>query len=93
MKNFIFCAVHIIRKRLKGLNYSTIKKHHLLYNYSAGFSDFSISAGNNNDLGVTLLEGLLIKRDKPSLNKNKQSLPFELFDDYVITFYQMVDAN
>ena len=85
--------MHIIRKRLKGLNYSTIKKHHLLYNYSAGFSDFSISAGNNNDLGVTLLEGLLIKRDKPSLNKNKQSLPFELFDDYVITFYQMVDAN
>ena len=37
-------------------------------------------ATNNNDFEVTSMESLLIKRDHPPLNKNKPSLPLELFD-------------
>ena len=67
-------------KRAKGNNDSTIKKH-LFCNHSSGFDDFSILASNNNDIKVTLMEGLLINRDHPPLDKNRHSLPLELFDD------------
>ena len=49
MKNSIFCVVHMTRKRVKGLNDSTIKEHDLLCNDSVRFSDFSISVSNTND--------------------------------------------
>ena len=68
-------------KRVKGDNDSAIKEHHLFCNYSSGFDDFSILASNNNDFKVTLMESLLINRDHPPLNKNKHSLPLEIFDD------------
>ena len=68
-------------KRVKGDNDSAIKERHLFCNYSSGFDDFSILASNNNDFKVTLMESLLINRDHPPLNKNRHSLPLELFDD------------
>ena len=49
-------------------------------NYTPDFEDFSILATNNNDFKVTLMESLLINRENPPLNKNKQALPLELFD-------------
>ena len=57
-------------KRVKGDDDSTIKEHLLFC--------FSILATNNNDFKVTVMESLLINRDHPPLNKNKQSL--KLFD-------------
>ena len=33
------------------------------------------------DFKVTLMESLLINRDHPPLNKNRHSLPLELFDN------------
>ena len=45
-------------KRVKEDNDSAIKDHHLFWNYSSGFDDFSILASNNNDLKVTLMERL-----------------------------------
>ena len=68
-------------KRVKGDNDSAIKEHHLFCNYSSGFDDFCILASNNNDFKVNLMESLLINRDHPPLNKNRHSLPLELFDD------------
>ena len=68
-------------KRVKGDNDSAIKEHHLFCNYSSGFDDFSILPSNNNDFKVTLMESFLINRDHPPLNKNRHSLPLELFDD------------
>ena len=59
---------------------SAIKEHLLFCNHTPDFEDFSILATNNNDFKVTLMESLLINRDHPPLNKNKQSLPLELFD-------------
>ena len=66
-------------KRVKGDDDSAIKEHLLFCNHTPDFEDFSILATNNNDFKVTLMESLLINRDHPPLNKNKQSLPLELF--------------
>ena len=67
-------------KRVKGDDDSAIKEHLLFCNHTLEFEDFSILASNNNDFKVTSMESLLINRDHPPLNKNKQSLPLELFD-------------
>ena len=68
-------------KRMKGDNDSAVKEH-LFCNHSSGFDNFSILASNSSDFKVTLIESLLIKRDHPPLNKNRHSLPLELFDDW-----------
>ena len=68
-------------KRVKGNDDSTIKEHLLFCSHSSDFEDSSILTTNNNDLKVTLMESLLTDRDHPTLNKNKQSLPLELFDN------------
>ena len=70
----------LIGKRAKGDDDSAIKEHLLFCNHTPDFEDFSILATNNNDFKVTLTESLLINRDHLPLNKNKQSLPLELFD-------------
>ena len=66
-------------KRVKGDDDSAIKEHLLFCNHAPDFEDFSILATNNNDFNITLKESLLINGDHPPLNKNKQSLPLELF--------------
>ena len=67
-------------KRVKWDNDCAIKEHHLFCNHSSGFDDFSILTSNDY-IKVTLMESLLFNRDHPSLNKNRRSLPLELFDD------------
>ena len=67
-------------KRVQGDDDSAIKEHLSFCNHSSDFEDFSILATNNNDFKVMLMESLLIIRDHPHLNKNKQSLALELFD-------------
>ena len=76
-RNFNFA---LTEKGVKGDDDSAIKEHLLFCNHTPDFEDFSILAANNNDFKVTLMESLLINRDHPPLNKNKQSLPLELFD-------------
>ena len=66
-------------RRVKGDDDSAIEEH-LFCNHTPDFEDFSVLATNNNDFKVTLMESILINRDHPPLNKNKQSLPWELFD-------------
>ena len=80
-------------KRVKGDNYSVVKEHHLFCNHSSGFDNFSILASNNNDFKVTLMESLLINRDHPPFNKNRHSLPLELFDDWGTSFYHMIAVD
>ena len=67
-------------KRVKGDDDSAIKEYLSFYNHTFDSEDFSILATNNNEFKVTLMEGLLINRDHPPLNKGKQSLPLEFFD-------------
>ena len=70
----------LTEKRVKGDDDSAIKEYLLFGNHTPDFENFSIFAANNNNFKVTLMESLLINRDHPPLNKNKQSLPLELFD-------------
>ena len=67
-------------KRVKGDDDSVNKEHLSFCNLTPDFEDVSILATNNNDFKVALIYGLLINRDHPPLNKNKQSLPFRLFN-------------
>ena len=62
-------------KKVKGCDDFAIKELLLFSNHAPGFEDFSILATNNNEFKVVLMESLLINRDLPLLNKNKQSLP------------------
>ena len=66
----------LTEKRVKGVDDSAVKKRLLFCNYTPNFEDFSILAANKSDFKVTFMESLLI----PPLNKNKQSVPLELFD-------------
>ena len=68
-------------KKVKGDDESAIKEHLLFCNHSPDFEDFSILTTNNIDFKPTLMGSLLIKRDHPPLNKNKQSLPLKFFDN------------
>ena len=70
----------ITGKRVKGADDSVIKEHLLFRNHTPDFEEFSILATNNNDFKVMLMESLLINRDHPLLNRDKQSLPLEFFD-------------
>ena len=45
------------------------------------FDEFSISAHGNNRFVLEIKESLLIKRDKPVLNKNISSARLFLFDN------------
>ena len=67
-------------KRVQGDDDSAITEHLLFCNHTTDFEDFSIFATNNNDFQIMLMGSLLISRDHPPLNKNKQSFPLELFD-------------
>ena len=80
-------------KRVKGDDGSAIKEHLLFCNHTPNLEDFSILATNNNDFKITLMESLLINRDHPPLNKNKKSLPLELFDSYGTKFHHMISRK
>ena len=67
-------------KRLKNVKQSAISDHLLQCNWAINFDDFSILATDCNKFKLLLRESLLIKRDKPILNRTIKSFPLELFD-------------
>ena len=67
-------------KRVKNPKKSAIFDHILLKGHDASFEDFAILLKENNKIKLQLKESLLIKRDKPKLNRNIYSYPLELFD-------------
>ena len=62
-------------KRVKNPKKSAVLDHILLKGH-----DFTILLKENNRFKLHLKESLLIKRDKPELNRNIYSYPLELFD-------------
>ena len=52
-------------QKVKEINHSVIKEHHLFFNHSSSFEDFSILASNNFEFKVTLMDSLLINIDHP----------------------------
>ena len=58
---------------------STIMDYILLEGHNATYDNFSILIPKNNQFKLHLKESLLIKRDKPELNRNIYFHPLELF--------------
>ena len=67
-------------ERVRNPKKSTVFDHILLNGHDASFKDFTILLKENNRSKPHLKESLLIKRDKPELNRNIYSYPLELFD-------------
>ena len=67
-------------KRLKNVKQPAISDHLLQCNCTINFDDFSILATDCNKFKLLLRESLLIKRDKPILNRTIKSFSLELFD-------------
>ena len=60
----------LTRKPVKNPKRSAIFDHILLKGHDASFEDFTILFKENNKFKLHLNESLLIKRDKPELNRN-----------------------
>ena len=71
---------NLTEKRLKNVKQSAISDHLLQCNCAINFDDFSILATDCNKFKLLLRESLLIKRDKPILNRTIKSFPLKLFD-------------
>ena len=67
-------------KCLKTVMQSAISDQLLQCNCTIDFDDFDILAAESNIFKLLLRESLLIKRDKPILNRTIKSFPLELFD-------------
>ena len=67
-------------KRLKNVKQSAISDHLLQCICAINFDDFSILATDCNKFKLLLMESLLIKRDKPVLNRTIKLLPLERFN-------------
>ena len=70
----------LTQKRDKNPKKSAIIDHILLEDHNATYDDFSILTTESNEFKLHLKESLLIKRDKPELNRNCHTHPLELFD-------------
>ena len=69
---------HLTGNRVKNPKKSAIFDH-VLKGYDASFEDFTILLKEKNKFKLHLKESLLIKRDKPELNRNIYSYPLEDF--------------
>ena len=71
---------NLIGKCLKNVKQSAISDHLLQCNCTINFDDFRILAMDCNKLKLPLRESLLIKCDKPVLNRMIKSFPLELLN-------------
>ena len=68
-------------KKTKPSKESTIRDHLLNCNNTPSFEEFTILTNGNNKFDLEIKESLLIKRDRPILNKNISSAELFLFDN------------
>ena len=74
------CMTCYTRKWLKNSKKSAIFDHILLEGHDVSFENFTILLKENNKFKLHLQESLLMKSDKPELNRNIYSYPLELFE-------------
>ena len=67
-------------KRIKNAKELAISDHLLQCDSPITFADFDILASDSNKFKSPLKESLLIKRDKPVLNRTTKPFPLDLFD-------------
>ena len=58
---------------------TSTRDHPLFRNHDPSFDDFNNLAQGTNTFSLEIKENLLVKRDKPMLNKNISSTPLFLF--------------
>ena len=71
---------NLTRKHIKNAKESTISEHLLQCDSPITFDDFDILVSDSNKFKLIIKENLLIKRDKPVLNRTTKSFPLDLFD-------------
>ena len=69
----------LTQKQVKNLEKSAIMDHILLEEHNSTYDGLSIPIPENNQFKLHLKESLLIKKDKPGLNRNIYIHPLELF--------------
>ena len=67
-------------KRVKNVKESADSDHLLQCDCTIDFDHFGILASDANSFRLPIKESLLIKRDKPFLNRTVKSFPLKLFD-------------
>ena len=66
---------HLTGKKTKTSHHLTAIQEHLLFcNHSPSYENFTILTSEENDFKLTLMESILINRDKPLLNKTLKSI-------------------
>ena len=72
--------VIVSQKRVKNMKESAVSDYRLQCDCVISFDDFDILASDTNNFRLLIKESLLIKRDKPILNRIIKSFPLKLFD-------------
>ena len=72
--------VIVSQKRVKNMKESAVSDYRLQCDCVISFDDFDILASDTNNFRLLTKESLLIKRDKPILNRTIKSFPLKLFD-------------
>ena len=74
--------LNLTGKRVKNVIESSVSNHHLSLQCDCitDFDHFHILASDTNSFRVLIEESLLIKCDKPILNRTIKSFPLKLFD-------------
>ena len=67
-------------KRVKNVKESAVCGHLLQCDCAIDFDHFDILDSDTNSFRLLIKESLLIKLDKPVLNRTVKSFPLELFD-------------
>ena len=67
-------------KRVKNVKESAVSDHPLQCDCTIDFDHFDILASDTNSFRLLIEKSLLIKCDKPVLNRTLKSFPLKLFD-------------
>ena len=71
---------NLTSKRVKNVKESAVSDHLLQCNCAIDFDHFDVLASDTNSFRLLIKESLLIKRNKPVLNRTVKSFPLKLFD-------------
>ena len=67
-------------KRVKNVNESMVSDHRLQCNCAIDFDHFDVLSSDTNSFRLLIKARLIIKSDKPVLNRTVKSFPLKLFD-------------
>ena len=81
---------NLTSKRVKNVKESVVFDHLLQCNCAIDFDHFNVLASDTNSFRLLIEESLLIKHDKPVLNRIVKSFPMKLFDQFVFYSFSLL---